>query len=142
MLNDPPAWVRAIVNEANTIPLTELRDRIKLEAAALPAVLHDRSNGDVQPKREALLSIKMTAGWLLEAMGTHDKQMPVPPVADEDLPSRLAAAATQLPKDLDNGSLRRRSRKLYQVEVLAHRLLANLLGLLLFAGCPLCQLPL
>lgn len=134
-----PSWMRRIVNETELIPIEDLKTHIKTEASTLPELLEQ--TGNPQELRETLLRLLMQTDRVLDAMRRRRQNAELPPLRNGELTSRLAKLAERLPTELNEGSERRRARKLREVNMLCQRML-TILGLTLFLGlCPtLCQI--
>jgi hypothetical protein len=132
-----------VINDSDRVPLRELKRHIKVEAARLPSLLlANGAQADAQQQREALLSLKMKIGRLLEARGWGSARLnaPLPYLAPgEAKRRRLAAEVSALPQALDAASEAERAERLRRVKILCHRMLATLL-LLLLGICPICDI--
>jgi hypothetical protein len=130
-----PLWFRQTIHEANLIPVPELREHIRKEAALLPQVLSGQDGG-AQAQRKALL----TMDCLCERLTPKRRMTWIDDVSVRDLRTAIRAEAAALPAVLDRASEVACQRKLARMSSLCRHLLGLMLTLILIGGCPICEI--
>lgn len=128
-----PRWARATVNRVNGIQVLGLKRALAEEAENLAA-----ARGKKQVRR-SLLAVHQICDRLIEATAGERAPLPENAVPYEPTREYVRQEIEALPAIVANRGEAERVRALMRARLVAARALQMVIGLVLAAGCPLCD---